>query len=129
MVNDTCGHIAGDVLLRQIGGVLQAHIRKRDTVARLGGDEFGILMEQCTLDEGRRVVNNVQKAIGDFRFLWEGKTFGVGASMGMVPINAGAGDKSDILKRADAACYVAKERGRNRIHVYHGEDSELAKRT
>ncbi len=128
VVNDTCGHIAGDEMLHQISGVLQAHIRKRDTVARLGGDEFGILMEHCKLDEGQHVINKLQKAIGNYRFVWEGKTFGVGASMGIVPINAGSRSKSDILKCADAACYMAKERGRNRIHVYHGEDSELAKR-
>jgi diguanylate cyclase (GGDEF)-like protein len=128
VVNDTCGHIAGDELLRQISGVLQTHIRKRDTLARLGGDEFGILMEHCTLNGGRRTVNELRNAIGDYRFLWEGKSFGVGASMGMVSINAGSGSTSEILRLADAACYVAKEKGRNRIHIFNEKDSEVAKR-
>jgi diguanylate cyclase (GGDEF)-like protein len=128
VVNDTCGHIAGDALLRQIGGILQTHVRERDIVARLGGDEFGILMEHCTLDEGRRVANKLREAIENLRFLWEAKSFGIGASIGMVSIHAGSGSTSDILKYADAACYVAKESGRNRVHVAKEKDSEVTKR-
>ncbi|WP_320822738.1 EAL domain-containing protein [Reinekea sp.] len=128
VVNDTCGHLAGDEFLRQIAGMLESHIRKRDTLARLGGDEFGLLMEHCDLHEGRRVGNSLRDAVAEFRFVWEGKTHTVGVSIGVVCIVDDVGDMTDVLKAADAACYVAKEGGRNRIHVYHANDAELATR-
>jgi two-component system CheB/CheR fusion protein len=128
VVNDTCGHLAGDELLRQIAGLLESHIRKRDTLARLGGDEFGLLMEHCDLYEGRRVGNNLRDAVAEYRFVWEGKAHTVGVSIGVVSIVDDVGDITDVLKAADAACYVAKEGGRNRIHVYHPNDAELSNR-
>jgi diguanylate cyclase (GGDEF)-like protein/PAS domain S-box-containing protein len=128
VVNDTCGHRAGDEMLRQISAVLQRVIRHRDTLARLGGDEFGVLMEYCSLDDAHRVAASLQKAIQDYNFLWEGHTFRVGVSIGLVPITETAPSLNELLKEADAACYVAKEKGRNRIHVYHAEDSEIEKR-
>ena len=128
VVNDTCGHLAGDELLRQIAGLLESHIRKRDTLARLGGDEFGLLMEHCDLHEGRRVGTNLRNAVAEYRFVWEGKAHTVGVSIGVVAIVDDVGDITDVLKAADAACYVAKEGGRNRIHVYHANDAELATR-
>lgn len=128
VINDTCGHLAGDELLRQITGILAEHVRKRDTLARLGGDEFGVLMEHCDLHEGKRVANSMRDAVASYRFLWEGKTHTVGVSIGVVAITESVGDINDVLKLADAACYAAKESGRNRIHVYHEEDTNLAVR-
>ena len=127
IINDTCGHIAGDELLRQLGLLLSKEVRKRDTVARLGGDEFGVLMEHCSLKQAKRVANKLKKAIDQFRFLWEEKQFNIGVSIGLVIIDETAGDITDLLKKADAACYAAKEQGRNRIHVFKIDDKQLAK--
>ncbi len=128
IINDTCGHVAGDELLRQVGDVLQAHVRKRDTLARLGGDEFGVLMERCSLDRATRVAEALRKAIEGFRFLWEEKRFSIGVSIGLVPITEASEGMSGVLRAADSACYAAKDAGRNRIHVYHEADVELARR-
>lgn len=128
VVNDTCGHVAGDELLRQLSSVLESTVRKRDTLARLGGDEFGVLMEHCSLDGAHRVAESLHKTVQDFQFNWEGKIFKVGVSIGLTPITAMTLDITELLKDADAACYMAKEKGRNRIHVYHPEDTEIANR-
>ena len=128
VVNDTCGHVAGDEMLRQLAAVLQSAVRQSDTLARLGGDEFGVLMEHCSLTQAQRVAASLQQAIEDFQFLWEGQRFKVGASMGLVAITRNTPNLASLLMDADAACYIAKEMGRNRIHVYHAKDSEVAKR-
>ena len=128
VINDTCGHLAGDELLRQIAGLLGEHVRKRDTLARLGGDEFGVIMEHCDQHEGERVATGIRDAIADYRFQWEDKTHIIGVSIGVVSIADDAGDLTDVLKSADAACYAAKESGRNRIHLYHQEDTAVAVR-
>ncbi len=128
VINDTCGHTAGDELLRQLSTVLQKVVRKRDTLARLGGDEFGVLMEHCTLDHAHRVASVLQKAIHDYHFSWENHAFKVGVSIGLVAITEAFSSLSELLKQADAACYMAKDLGRNRIHVYHREDESLVKR-
>jgi len=128
IINDTCGHSAGDEMLRQLGSTLQSAVRHRDTLARLGGDEFGVLMEHCSLDDAHRVATSLQKAIQDYQFLWEGRGFKVGVSIGLVTISPDTDSLTELLKQADAACYMAKDMGRNRIHVYHEEDSEIALR-
>lgn len=128
VVNDTCGHVAGDELLRQLGVVIQEQVRKRDTLARLGGDEFGVLIEHCTLSQAGRVADVIRKAVEQFRFRWEDKSFSLGVSIGLVPINAQSESISSILSAADAACYAAKDRGRNRVHVYEENDEELSRR-
>ncbi|MFQ6023648.1 MAG: PAS domain S-box protein [Acidiferrobacterales bacterium] len=128
VINDTCGHVAGDELLRQLGALLQERVRKRDTLARLGGDEFGILVERCSLEQARRVSETLRTAITDFRFVWGDKTFSVGVSIGLVPITEASGNIINVLSTADTACYAAKDKGRNRIYVYHEDDAELAKR-
>ncbi|MCK5498006.1 MAG: EAL domain-containing protein [Gammaproteobacteria bacterium] len=127
VINDTCGHIAGDELLRQLGSLLSKGIRKRDTVARLGGDEFGVLMEHCSLKQAKRVANKLKKIIDQFRFSWEEKQFNISVSIGLVVIDNTSGDFKELLIRADAACYAAKEQGRNRIHIYQVDDEQLAK--
>jgi diguanylate cyclase (GGDEF)-like protein/PAS domain S-box-containing protein len=128
VVNDTCGHTSGDELLLQLSAVLSNTVRHRDTLARLGGDEFGVLMEHCSLDDAHRVATTLLKAIQDYHFVWEGHRFKVGVSIGLVPITHTTINISELLKDADAACYMAKDNGRNRIHVYHAEDEEITKR-
>jgi diguanylate cyclase (GGDEF)-like protein/PAS domain S-box-containing protein len=128
VINDTCGHVAGDELLRQLAEVLRTKVRRRDTLARLGGDEFGVLMEHCALRQAQRVANTLRKSVDEFRFSWENKTFSVGVSIGLVPVTADSESVAGTLSAADTACYVAKDQGRNRIHVYHPEDVELARR-
>ena len=125
VINDTCGHIAGDELLRQFGKLLQDTVRKRDTLARLGGDEFGVLMEHCPIDQAYQVTEALLQAIRNYQFFWEGKTFRIGASIGLVAITSATGSFTELFKRADAACYLAKDRGRNRIQVYNSSNTEL----
>jgi diguanylate cyclase (GGDEF)-like protein/PAS domain S-box-containing protein len=128
LVNDSCGHTAGDELLRQMGELLKNNVRKRDTLARLGGDEFGILMEHCNLQQAKRVAESLRKQVEDFRFGWGDHIFNVGVSIGLVPIGNTGLNSIDVLKQADAACYAAKDAGRNRIHVYLEADAELTRR-
>lgn len=128
IVNDTCGHLAGDELLRQMGELLRSHIRKDDILARLGGDEFGILMKHCSLDQAYHACEKLRNAIRDFRFAWKDKCFGVGVSIGISAVNCYSGNAVEVLKEADAACYAAKEKGRNRVHIFLPDDEELASR-
>jgi len=127
IVNDTCGHTAGDEMLRQLSIILKKQLRTRDTIARLGGDEFGILMEHCSIDNALRAANSLLEAIKQFQFLWEGQAFNIGASFGLVSITKDS-RMLDYLKAADTACYVAKDMGRNRVHVYNEDDAGLVKR-
>ncbi len=128
LINDTCGHVAGDELLRQVSNLLKDQIRKRDTLARLGGDEFGVLMEHCSVQQAWRVADTLRSAVESFRFIWEDKYFSIGVSIGLAPITPASGDINRVLSAADAACYMAKEQGRNRIHIYQPDDAELAQR-
>lgn len=128
IVNDTCGHAAGDQLLLQLAVVLQQKIRERDVIARLGGDEFGVLLEGCPLDQARRVADNLLETVNDFRFVWQDKYFEIGASIGVVPVNADTESMTRAMSTADAACYAAKDQGRNRVHVFEPDDRELAQR-
>jgi diguanylate cyclase (GGDEF)-like protein/PAS domain S-box-containing protein len=118
VVNDTCGHQAGDRLLRDVTGLLQTRVRASDTIARLGGDEFGVLLEGCTLDQATRIAEGVRQAIRDYRFMWGASTLSVGASVGVVQIKPDTENVASIMSAADIACYAAKDEGRNRIHVY-----------
>jgi len=127
VINDTCGHTAGDELLRQLSQVLQGTVRHRDTLARLGGDEFGVLVEHCTLEQAERVANALRQDIENFQFSWQGQPFRVGVSIGLVAVNKTTPDLTELLKQADTACYMAKDLGRNRIHVYRPEDVEMAR--
>jgi diguanylate cyclase (GGDEF)-like protein/PAS domain S-box-containing protein len=126
IINDTCGHVAGDTLLRHISSLLPTQLRKTDTLARLGGDEFGILLYSCPLEQATQIASVLRQQINDYRFVWQDKTFSVGVSIGLVEINATTPSVASVLSAADAACYVAKNKGRNRIHVYQLDDTELA---
>src|ERR1700734_841117 len=125
IVNDTCGHSAGDALLGQVGALLKSKVRWRDTLSRLGGDEFGILLESCSLDEAMRTAETLREGVRNFRFTWEDRVFRLGASIGVVPITADNEDVASILSAADSACAAAKEGGRNRVHSFAENDIEL----
>ncbi len=124
VVNDTCGHLAGDELLRQLSSQLEAHLRKRDSLARLGGDEFGILMEHCSPTQAHRASTEILNLIESYRFQWEDNMMGVSASIGVVEINQDTQSVMDLMKQADQACYAAKDAGRNQM-VFYREDDEL----
>ena len=126
LVNDTCGHIAGDELLRQVTTLFQSQVRASDTLARLGGDEFGLLLNHCSLDSAVRVANKLLEQLQKFRYVWQDKTFNIGVSIGVVAIEANTQSVTSLLSAADAACYAAKNKGRNRVHVYQADDRDLA---
>lgn len=128
IVNDTCGHVAGDELLRQLGDLLKACIREGDTLARLGGDEFGLLLENCALRKATEVADKLRQEVKDFRFAWQERSFEIGASIGVVGINSDNMDLATIMASADMACYAAKDMGRNRVHVYEPSDAMLTER-
>ncbi|MGR8920699.1 MAG: EAL domain-containing protein, partial [Gammaproteobacteria bacterium] len=128
IVNDTCGHNAGDELLRQLGGVLQEKLRSSDVLARLGGDEFGVVLNACTTERGLVLAEQIREAIEDFRFSWNDGIFSVGASIGVVGISANAGNSDEIMAMADGACYVAKDSGRNRVHLHQPDDRDTLER-
>jgi len=128
VVNDTSGHIAGDELLKQLTIKLRMELREADTLARLGGDEFGILLEGCSIEHAHEPAEKIRRIVEDFRFVWDNQAFRIGASIGLVQISAESGTLTDVLSAADSACYVAKEQGRNRIHVYIPDDELLVER-
>jgi diguanylate cyclase (GGDEF)-like protein/PAS domain S-box-containing protein len=127
-VNDTCGHSAGDEFLRQLTATMQARMRGSDTLARLGGDEFGALLESCPMDQALRIANATREAVREFRFVWEDKTFSVGVSMGLVPITAESRDVGRLLATADASCYEAKSKGRDRVQVYRPKEEDYSEK-
>ncbi len=128
LVNDTCGHSAGDELLRQISVLLANRMRDRDTLARLGGDEFGLLLENCSLADANQITNTLLKLVRDYRFIYEEKIFNIGVSIGLVVINSGFSNVSDIIHAADMACYSAKNAGRNQSFLFSAGDAEVTQR-
>ena len=128
VINDTCGHVAGDILLKHLAKILENKVRDTDTVARLGGDEFGVLLAKCPMQQAKNIANGIREAIAEFQFCWEEKTFEVGVSVGIVCINDTAGTRNDLLSAADLACYKAKDLGRNRVCVYEDGDADLVRR-
>ncbi|AMN47661.1 diguanylate cyclase [Steroidobacter denitrificans] len=128
IINDNCGHSAGDALLGQVGALLKSKIRWRDTLARLGGDEFGVLLESCTLEEAVRNAESLREAIRNYKFVWEERTFRLGASIGVVPISPDNEDVAALISAADSACAAAKEGGRNRIYSFQENDIDLMRR-
>ncbi len=128
IVNDACGHTAGDQLLRQLTTILRKEMRQSDLLARLGGDELGILLHSCQADEAAAVAHKLLQTVNDFRFVWKDRTFAIGASIGLVSFGDGLESAASILSAADAACYAAKDKGRNRVLVYQADDTELSQR-
>ncbi len=128
LVNDACGHAIGDQLLQQIAKLLQAAVRSRDTLARQGGDEFAIILEHCDLDQARRVGQKICDQMDDFRFVHDDRRFRLGASIGLVPLDARWASTTALQQAADSACYAAKEAGRNRVHVWYDSDAAMQAR-
>lgn len=128
VVNDTCGHLAGDELLKQVAGLLSEQIREQDVIARLGGDEFGLLLKYCARDDALRLGNKICALLSSYRFSWEGSMFTIGASIGGVQIDSHSHSIEVLLSEADSACYMAKEQGRNRVHFYSELDIDLVSR-
>ena len=129
VVNDTCGHMAGDELLRRIATLVAEQVREEDLVARLGGDELGVLLPDCPQEAGLGIAERIHAVLNRFRFGWQDKRFAIGVSIGLVPISGGTESLAQVLSAADHACYVAKERGRNRVQVYQRDDAEVVRRT
>lgn len=128
LVNDTCGHTAGDELLVRVTRTLEENTRDRDTIARLGGDEFGVLLSNCAKNEALETAKSIKTAIKENKFVWEDKVFQITISIGMVEINEHAHDSREILSCADIACYAAKDRGRDQVVWFSPQDEEYTKR-
>jgi len=128
VINDTCGHIAGDEVLRQLAPALQQHIRAHDSLARLGGDEFGVLLHECALEPAAKIAQELLRTIEQFQFVWGASSFFLGASIGVVAIDGVSRRVAQVLSAADAACYTAKDQGRNRVYVYQEDDTAVARR-
>jgi len=128
IINDTCGHRAGDELLRRISDLFSKNIRSGDVIARLGGDEFAVLLHRCNLDQAVTIAEKLRRAAHSARFTWENQIFEVGISIGAVAIDKDSENASLLLSAADMACYTAKDLGKDRIHVYKKTDAELSAR-
>jgi diguanylate cyclase (GGDEF)-like protein/PAS domain S-box-containing protein len=128
LVNDTSGHAAGDELLRHICALLQSGLREGDTLARLGGDEFGILLENCSPDAAEKIAEGLRETVQNLHFVWKTRPFMTSVSIGLVHLTQMPTSLEASLRAADMACYMAKEKGRNRVQVYHADDSELSVR-
>ena len=126
-VNDSCGHIAGDNMLREVAALIKDQVRDSDFVGRLGGDEFGALLIGCPIDKARQIATDICNAIADYRFVWKDKIFNIGISIGLVEISPASGSLQDVMSAADSACYMAKQSGRGQVHVYSARDEAVAR--
>lgn len=127
IVNDTCGHIAGDNLLREVAALVKQKVRDSDTVARVGGDEFAMLLVGCPLDKARQIADDVCESVAGYRFAWQEHVFDIGVSIGMVEVGHESISAEAVLAAADSACYVAKQQGRGQVHIYSARDEILAR--
>jgi diguanylate cyclase (GGDEF)-like protein/PAS domain S-box-containing protein len=127
VVNDTCGHTAGDNMLREVATIIKDAVRDSDTAGRIGGDEFALLLVGCPLEKARQIADDVVRAIADYRFVWKDKIFNIGVSIGLVEIGRGGGSIEDIMNSADSACYVAKKQGGVHVHVYSAREEANAR--
>jgi diguanylate cyclase (GGDEF)-like protein/PAS domain S-box-containing protein len=127
IINESCGHLAGDELLRQLGNLFYKEIRKVDLLARLGGDEFGLIMEYCPISQANSLVEKLCKLVEEHKFSWNNNSFRLSISAGLVPINEHSKTAADVMIAADAACYAAKKLGRNRVHIYQENDAALVR--
>jgi diguanylate cyclase (GGDEF)-like protein/PAS domain S-box-containing protein len=127
VVNDTCGHTAGDNMLREVASIIREAVRDSDTVGRIGGDEFALLLVGCPLEKARQICDNVVRSVNEYRFVWKDKIFNIGVSIGLVEIGRDSGSIEDILSSADSACYVAKKQGGLHVHVYSAREEASAR--
>ena len=128
-INDSCGHVAGDELLKQLSSTLSSIIRDTDTLARLGGDEFGLLLPSCPLNKAKLIAKNIRQTVEKFRFEWDKKIFKIGISIGIATIDKQSRTSKEILTAADTACYLAKRHGRNQVHVYNNKSTDITLHT
>jgi diguanylate cyclase (GGDEF)-like protein len=126
-VNDSCGHMAGDNMLREVAALIKDEVRDSDFVGRLGGDEFGALLVGCPIEKARQIATDICNAISDYRFVWKDKIFNIGISIGLVEISHASGTLQDVISAADSACYMAKQQGRGQVHVYSARDEAVAR--
>jgi len=126
-VNDSCGHLAGDNMLREVAALIKDQVRDSDYVGRLGGDEFGALLIGCPIEKARQIATDICNAISDYRFVWKDKIFNIGISIGLVEISHASGTIQDVMSAADSACYMAKQQGRGQVHVYSARDEVVAR--
>jgi len=126
-VNDSCGHLAGDNMLREVAGLIKEEVRDSDYVGRLGGDEFGAILTGCPIEKSRQIASDICNAVADYRFVWKDKIFNIGISIGLVEISHISGTIQDVMSAADSACYVAKQQGRGQVHVYSARDEAIAR--
>jgi len=127
VVNDTCGHTAGDNMLREVAAIIKEAVRDSDTVGRIGGDEFALLLVGCPLEKARQIADDVVHSVSDYRFVWKDKIFNIGVSIGLVEIGRGGGAIEDLMNSADSACYVAKKQGGVHVHVYSAREEANAR--
>ncbi len=127
LVNDTCGHTAGDNMLREVATLIKDAVRDSDTVGRIGGDEFALLLVGCPLEKARQIADDVVRSVADYRFVWKDKIFNIGVSIGLVELGRDGGAIEDILNSADSACYVAKKQGGVHVHVYSAREEATAR--
>ena len=127
VVNDTCGHTAGDNMLREVASIIKEAVRDSDTVGRIGGDEFALLLVGCPLEKARQIADDVVHSVSDYRFVWKDKIFNIGVSVGLVEIGRGGGAIEDLMNSADSACYVAKKQGGVHVHVYSAREEANAR--
>ncbi len=126
-VNDSCGHLAGDSMLREVAVLIKDQVRDSDFVGRLGGDEFGALLIGCPIEKSRQIATDICNAVADYRFVWQDKIFNIGVSIGLVEISHASGTLQDVMSAADSACYMAKQQGRGQVHVYSSRDEAVAR--
>jgi diguanylate cyclase (GGDEF)-like protein/PAS domain S-box-containing protein len=126
VVNDSCGHMAGDGMLREVAALIKETVRDSDTVARLGGDEFGLLLVGCPLEKARQIADDVVNKVNEYRYVWKDKIFNIGVSIGLIEISRESGAPEEVMSAADSACYVAKRQG-NHVHVYSARDEAVAR--
>jgi diguanylate cyclase (GGDEF)-like protein/PAS domain S-box-containing protein len=126
-VNDSCGHMAGDNMLREVAALIKEQVRDSDYVGRLGGDEFGTLLIGCPIEKAQQIASDICSAVADYRFVWKDKIFNIGISVGLIQINHSSGTMQDVMSAADSACYVAKQQGRGQVHVYSARDEAIAR--
>jgi diguanylate cyclase (GGDEF)-like protein/PAS domain S-box-containing protein len=126
-VNDTCGHLAGDNMLREVAALIKEQVRDSDFVGRLGGDEFGALLIGCPIEKARQIATDICNAVADYRFVWKDKIFNIGISVGLIEVSHASGTLQDIMSAADSACYMAKQQGRGQVHVYSARDEAVAR--
>jgi len=127
LINDTCGHSAGDAFLQHLSRVMEARF-SFGFLARLGGDEFGMILAGVDLEEAERRAQHIIDDIRTMPFVWEGRSFRIGASIGIAVASPEIASCTDLLIAADTACYAAKERGRNRAQVFIPDDQYFRER-